>query len=347
MKNQLTALASNMVEALPYIAFLLDTDHRIIKANQAAQNLFGTELDGKNLSEFMPFPEAFNCIDQAMETGTLLTCSLELTIRTPRTYQASAALIHDALDDGDEKNETLLFTLNDISAEIDAEKSRSIFVANVSHELRSPLTALMGIVETLLGPARNDETARERFLKMMQSETSRMSRLVGDLLSLSKLEAKEHLKPEGAVSIEPLIRQTTLMLGETAREYKNRVTITTQNNLPEVNGSVDELTEVFQNLIENALKYSTPATPVSIQITNKDNHLVVTIQDQSEGIEERHLARLTERFYRIDKGRSRDKGGTGLGLAITKHILNRHDAKFSITSQEGQGSCVTLRFPVG
>ena len=203
----------------------------------------------------------------------------------------------------------------------------------------------MGIVETLQGPAHDDVAARDNFLSLMQGETERMSRLVGDLLSLSKLEAKEHLPPDGQVDIPKLLRRIMTVLSESKAEYKNRIVLDVPKNLPLITGDPDELTEVFQNLIENALKYSEPKTKVDVCVTQSQNKITITIKDQGEGIAPEHLPRLTERFYRVDKGRSRETGGTGLGLAITKHILNRHRGRLSIKSKIGVGSSVSVILP--
>lgn len=334
-QNTTTAI----VDALPYPALIMDKDYKVLSANSAAQKLLGNEMTGLDFVRVIRQPGALDCLARALKTGELYTCDIILRQMTPRTYRASAA----ALPDNEGNNAYLLFTLLDISAQIDAEKARSTFVANVSHELRSPLTSLLGIVETLQGPAREDEKARENFLTLMHEEVKRMSRLVGDLLSLSKLESKEHISPRGEVDIPAIIKRVTAMLSESKKDYKDRITINCDlENIKKIAGDRDELTEVFQNLLENALKYSDPGTPVKIEIARQFKKLVVTITDLGEGIDPEHLPRLTERFYRVDKGRSRTMGGTGLGLAITKHILNRHRANMSIQSEVGVGTVVEV-----
>jgi two-component system phosphate regulon sensor histidine kinase PhoR len=332
-------LQQAIVDALPQPALVLDANFSILSANKFANKLFETELAGKPLVRVLRQPEALTCLKTVVQTQKFQTCDIEIKVPTTRTYQASAAYVDN----------NILFTLTDISAEIDAEKARSTFVANVSHELRSPLTSLMGIVETLQGPARNDEKARDQFLDLMHGETDRMSRLVGDLLSLSKLEAKEHLPPSGEVDIGKTIKRVIAVLEGSAPENKGRVEVLAPNGEFNVRGDQDELTEVFQNLIENALKYSAPETPVHIEIhtpTGPQSVLHVKIRDQGEGIDPEHLPRLTERFYRVDKGRSREMGGTGLGLAITKHILNRHRGRLTIDSKLDKGSTFTVSLPV-
>ena len=332
-------MLQTIVDALPHPALILNFEFKIQCANSAAASLFDADLTGMDFVRVLRQPGAIECLSKAAQTNKLKTCDLVLHLQTPRTYKASAAPLVGLGTD------CILFTLIDISAEIDAEKSRSTFVANVSHELRSPLTSLMGIVETLQGPARNDVKARDNFLNLMHGETQRMSRLVGDLLSLSKLEAKEHLPPEGEVDIPRLIRRIIAVLSESKPDYKNRVVLEAPDDLSNIIGDRDELTEVFQNLIENALKYSEPKTPVNVNILQTDTTIKITIADQGEGIAPEHLPRLTERFYRVDKGRSRETGGTGLGLAITKHILNRHRGRLSIESKIGVGSVVSVTLP--
>lgn len=332
-------MLQTIVNALPHPALIMGLDYKIACANSAAEILFDAELTGMDFVRVLRQPGAIECLNKTVKTGKLKTCDLVLHLQTPRTYKASAAALTGLGTD------CILFTLIDISAEIDAEKSRSTFVANVSHELRSPLTSLMGIVETLQGPARDDVKARDNFLGLMHGETQRMSRLVGDLLSLSKLEATEHLSPKGKVDIPRLIRRIVAVLSESKSDYKNRVVLNALGDLPTITGDRDELTEVFQNLIENALKYSEPETPVEVQVFQVKDTIKVTIKDKGEGIAPEHLPRLTERFYRVDKGRSRETGGTGLGLAISKHILIRHRGRLSIESEINVGSVVSVVLP--
>jgi two-component system phosphate regulon sensor histidine kinase PhoR len=338
-------LQSALIAAIPYPAFILDQELNICCANTAALQLFEMDLAGLHIVRVLRQPEAINCVQAAIKSGSIETENLVLNLHTPRTYQISAS----PYSQEEPENKNILFTLLDVSAEIDAENSRSTFVANVSHELRSPLTSLMGVVETLQGPARDDENARDRFLQLMHDETQRMSRLVGDLLSLSKLEAKEHLPPSGHVDLMDVIKGVQNSLEAIEKGNAGRIELSVEGNLPSIRGDRDELIEVFQNLLENALKYSTPKTPIQLTIhhreaenSDKPGHLIVKIMDQGEGIAQEHLPRLTERFYRVDKGRSREMGGTGLGLAITKHILNRHRGKLTVESVPGSGTHVTV-----
>lgn len=337
------SFADDIVSALPHPAIFLDSHLNVVAANSPAEHLFDRAIAGSALADILPDPEILSLVTGIFSGGAYDECRLSLRLHTTRTYLIAAGRINS------QKNgeANALLSLTDISAEIDAEKSRSTFVANVSHELRSPLTSLMGVVETLQGPARDDVAARDRFLTLMQGETERMSRLVGDLLSLAKLESKEHVQPEGRVDIPATLRRIIDVLSEGTTGYRGRVKLTLGENLPSVRGNEDELTEVFQNLIENALKYSDSETPVEVTAQLMSGQLSVSVKDYGEGVSKKHLPRLTERFYRVDKGRSREKGGTGLGLAISKHIINRHRGGLDIQSEIGEGTTMTvnLRLP--
>ena len=226
---------------------------------------------------------------------------------------------------------------------------RHDFVANVSHELRSPLTALSGFVETLQGNAANNKEARERFLGMMSNEADRMARLIGDLLSLSKLQASERVAPTEQVDLFKILSSVSSSLSGLAERNLIKLKLNFSNFMPLVTGDADELTQVFQNLIENAIKYSGNGSVVSVSFKppkEGESHLCISIEDTGEGIDPAQIPRLTERFYRVDKGRSRAQGGTGLGLAIVKHILIRHRGWLKISSQLGKGSVFAVYLPV-
>ena len=223
---------------------------------------------------------------------------------------------------------------------------RADFVANVSHELRTPLTSLIGFIETLRGPAKDDVAAQERFLGIMQEQADRMYRLIADLLSLSRIEMEEHSVPRGRVDLPLLAQKVSDGLSFKARDRNMQVVIEAPANLPPVAGDEDQLTQVLQNLIDNALKYGEPDTEVQVRAVANGETVELSIRDHGQGIPREHLPRLTERFYRVDAARSREMGGTGLGLAIVKHIVNRHRGKLTITSKPSYGSTFTISFPV-
>jgi two-component system, OmpR family, phosphate regulon sensor histidine kinase PhoR len=223
---------------------------------------------------------------------------------------------------------------------------RADFVANASHELRTPLASLSGFIETLQGSARNDAQARERFLDIMKAQATRMARLIDDLLSLSRIELKAHVQPTHQVDLASIVRQVADGLQTLARDRGVEVKI---NLLPEplmVRGDRDELIRVFENLVENALKYGASGKRIDIAIAAGDDEALVAVRDYGPGIAPEHLPRLTERFYRVDVTESRAQGGTGLGLALVKHILHRHRARLGIDSAPGKGATFTVRLPL-
>jgi two-component system phosphate regulon sensor histidine kinase PhoR len=223
---------------------------------------------------------------------------------------------------------------------------RADFVANASHELKTPIAGLAGFIETLRGPARDDVAARDRFLGIMAEQADRMRRLVDDLLMLSRIEQHEHARPAGEVDVEKVLRGVQDLLQLKASARKVAVELVVDPALPQAVGDYDELTIVFQNLIDNALKYAKPSTTVRIAARPLgEDFISVAVSDEGDGIPASHLPRLTERFYRVDNARSRALGGTGLGLAIVKHVVNRHRGRLEIQSTQGKGSTFTVTLP--
>jgi two-component system, OmpR family, phosphate regulon sensor histidine kinase PhoR len=240
-------------------------------------------------------------------------------------------------------------TFHDLTPLRRVEEMRADFIANASHELRTPLAALSGFIETLQGPARDDTKARERFLAIMQEQARRMARLIDDLLSLSRIELNAHRRPDTPTDLVPIIRQVVDGLETLARDRGVSVNIEAANAL-NVLGDHDELVRVFENLVENALKYGAPGKRVDIKLTpgtstHGEAEAQASVRDYGPGIAPEHLPRLTERFYRVDVSESRAQGGTGLGLALVKHILNRHRGRLTIESALGAGATFTIHLP--
>jgi two-component system phosphate regulon sensor histidine kinase PhoR len=245
-----------------------------------------------------------------------------------------------------------VLALHDITQLKRAEQMRADFIANASHELRTPLATLIGFIETLRGPAREDEEARERFLAIMHEQASRMTRLVEDLLSLSRIELNEHVMPKGTVELGSLLRHLAESLELHAAERGMQIRLALPSNLPAVLGDRDELAQVFQNLVDNAIKYGRPGSEITVSADTEQRNFAgntgstpfvsIAVRDCGEGIAREHLSRLTERFYRVDTARSREMGGTGLGLAIVKHILNHHRGFLEVESTVGTGSVFTV-----
>lgn len=256
--------------------------------------------------------------------------------------------------DGGERR--IVLVLHDETRARRAEQTQSDFVANASHELRSPLSALIGLIETLRGPAADDAAARERFLSIMHTEAARMARLVDDLMSLSRVEINEHVAPREAVDLEDVLAAVAATLSVRAAGKDMTITVSCPPGLARVRGDGDQLTQVFHNLLDNAVKYGRPGTAVEVSAAPASlgsgpspgggtAAVAVSVRDRGEGIAAIHLPRITERFYRADEGRSRRLGGTGLGLAIVKHIVNRHRGRLVVESVKGEGSTFTVILP--
>jgi two-component system phosphate regulon sensor histidine kinase PhoR len=235
----------------------------------------------------------------------------------------------------------------DVSARHAAEQMRVDFVADASHELRTPLATLLGFLETLRGDdARADPDTLDRFLAIMEGEAKRMQRLTDDLLSLSRIEATRFSAPDEAVELAPLAEEARANLRHFAEERGCDVTIEAADGLPPVTGDRAELLQLLDNLIGNALRYGRRGSRVTVSLERDGPMLRLAVRDEGEGIAAEHIPRLTQRFYRVDAGRSRAAGGTGLGLAIVKHIVERHRGQLEIESKVGLGTTVHVRLPI-
>ena len=364
---------SAVLSALPDPVLLVGADRRIALANAAAQELFGRELGGTQVLASMRQPEATAALEAGFRAlvepdapqgpfaaRKLISASngetlwaVDVSVLRAEPGRPRAAEDEPDAADPDPAG-WLVVSLRDISQLDQAEQQRRDFVANVSHELRSPLTVLAGFIETLRGPARGDPAAAEQFLEIMEREAQRMNRLVADLLSLSRVESDERLRPRDPVSVSEVLQATLAALRPQIEAAGIAVTLDDAAARDPVPGSRDQLVQVFHNLVENALKYGASGGVVRIETARLDSApglsgpaLRVTVTDHGEGIAPIHLPRLTERFYRIDGHRSREMGGTGLGLAIVKHIVNRHRGRLSIRSAPGAGSSFTVLLPCG
>jgi two-component system phosphate regulon sensor histidine kinase PhoR len=244
--------------------------------------------------------------------------------------------------------------LSDRTRERALERMRADFVANASHELRTPLASLIGFIDTLRGPAADDPPAQARFLQIMADQAKRMNRLIDDLLSLSRIELIEHQPPSGRVALPDLVRWVAAAFEPQVTARRQDLQVTVPAELPPVPGDEDQLAQVLHNLLENAVKYGREGGTLRLTASvvppggrwPARPGMTLAVSDDGQGIAPEHLPRLTERFYRVDRGRSRAVGGTGLGLAIVKHIVNRHRGQLAIESREGEGSTFTVWLPM-
>ena len=333
----------SLIDALPVPVLLIGSDDRVQAANSLVDLILGADLIGKHYITALRQPAVLDAIAETrrLKDGRVV----RFTGRNgPKDtiYRVSVAAAG-----GD-----ILLTFEDQTAAEEASQMRRDFVANVSHELRTPLTALLGFIETLSGAAKDDPAARDRFLGIMAHEANRMTRLVDDLMSLSRVEEDERVRPREHVDLGALLSSVIKGLEPQASAAGVTVLLDLVAADEMVPGDAGQLVQVFTNLVENAIKYGASGKEVMVQLLPRAMNqrlrcdaVQISVADKGEGIPQHHIARLTERFYRVDNHRSREVGGTGLGLAIVKHIINRHRGRLMIESVEGQGTKVSVFLP--
>ncbi|MCZ8314671.1 ATP-binding protein [Phreatobacter sp.] len=338
-----------LMAALPVPAVLLDPKLVVRTHNGTAAALLPGLRRGEPLMLFLRAPEVVEVVRRALATNAHQVIDYQERVPVARWFSVDAvpvAVTSEARDG--ERPDYILIVLRDLTEERRLERLRADFVANASHELRTPLASVLGFIETIQGPARNDAAARDRFLGIMLTQARRMSRLIDDLLSLSRVELNEHVRPTDTVDLVALIAQLRDTLGPGAAEQGVTIEVSAAAPSLTVLGDQDELFRLFENLVQNAVKYGADGKRVVVSLESegrdgRPTEAVVTVRDFGPGIPAEHLPRLTERFYRVDVASSRDKGGTGLGLALVKHIVNRHRGRLAIASPPGQGASFTVR----
>ncbi len=343
-----------LVDTLPDILIMTNDDKEIVRTNRAARNIFGQNLAHRPLRDIIPNDKLLNSITAVVEDFRGQEIEFHLPEPLPRDFQA----IIERFPIPSEGGITIIITMTDITQQKRIQRMRADFVANASHEIRTPLASIIGFIETLRGPAKDDPKARDEFLRVMGDQAERMSKLVNDLLSLSKIEMNAHSTPVSKVDFLKIIR-TEKQHFEWACKQKNvTLQVRLNDNLPQTRGDDDELAQVVRNLLGNAIKYTnsnskiivtaklTSTLPDDPNFRNLKRAICFSVEDQGEGIPKEHIPRLTERFYRVDTARTRKVGGTGLGLAIVKHVLNRHHGALVIESEVGVGSTFTVYLPI-
>ena len=336
-----------IIAALPDPVIALDRDSRVLALNEPARALAPALRQGEPVSLALRMPELIDAISRAFALGQEQRVEYSERVPLDRWFEAVAVPVRRAPEAT--APDLVLVTFRDLTPLRRVEEMRADFVANASHELRTPLAALSGFIETLQGSARDDAKARERFLAIMQEQARRMARLIDDLLSLSRIELNAHRRPDAPVDLVPIVRQVVDGLQTLARDRGVAINVDSAGALT-VLGDRDELVRLFENLIENALKYGASGKRVDIKLglagmAEGESEAVVAVRDYGPGIAPEHLPRLTERFYRVDVRESRAQGGTGLGLALVKHILNRHRGRLSIDSAPGAGATFSVHLP--
>lgn len=339
-----------VVSSLTVPSILVDREGIVRFSNAATKAALGDIKPGQAMSLHFRQRDLVGVLARVLQTDQ--SEQLEYIERFPveRWFSVTMSpLRFDPAGNGaiSEPSRFLLVQFQDLSEQKRTERMRVDFIANASHELRTPLASMSGFVETLLGPAKDDEAARARFLNIMREQSQRMSRLIDDLLSLSRIEMKAHLRPTDPVELGSLIGHVSDTLAPLARENKVKLVLDISDQPVTVSGAQDELVQVLSNLVENAIKYGASGELVEIVLASGTDERgpTVSIRDNGPGIASEHVPRLTERFYRADVETSRKKQGTGLGLAIVKHILNRHNAALDIKTETGNGATFIVGFP--
>ncbi len=336
-------LLGAMIDALPEAIFVVDAEAHAVAANPAARAVLPALRLGEPLSRGLRAPDVLDALERVLAGGrdekvawverAPVECWFEAHVAPLRVPGFEPAAV---------------ISLRDLTEARRVERMRVDFIANASHELRTPLASLLGFVETLQGPAREDSAARERFLGIMREQAQRMARLVDDLLSLSRIEQHLHLRPDTPVDFTMLVAHICDTLAPMAEENGLAMDVDLSQSVV-VPGDRDELARVVENLVENAIKYGRPdgeaPRAVEISLRGFGSAAAFTVRDHGPGIAREHIPRLTERFYRVDAGKSRAKGGTGLGLAIVKHIVLRHRGKLTIDSEPGAGAVFRVILP--
>ena len=346
LDNSVKAIA----ETLDYPVCIVDASAILRYTNRATETVFGASAIGDPVSVTFRRPEIARIIGEAISRQARLEIEYAEQIPRDRWFNLQIAPVPNSIG-GDP--EFYLLSFHDLTEPRRAEQMRSDFIANASHELRTPLASLRGFIETIKGPAAADAKATAQFLDIMLDQAERMSRLIDDLLSLSRLEMRSHLRPQDSVVVADVLTNVVNALEPLAQRLGVKIEKRLPSEKLEILGDRDELIQVFENLVENACKYGQSGGKVEIEAVVLQAakpagapRVEISVSDHGPGIAEEHLPRLTERFYRVDVGSSRNKQGTGLGLAIVKHILNRHETRLGVTSNLGAGSRFSVVFPL-
>ncbi|MGF1457025.1 MAG: ATP-binding protein [Alphaproteobacteria bacterium] len=347
--------AALILEKVPDPAILLDPQGRIRTANAATRQIIRTAEPGRHIASTIRTPSLLDAIEQVRSGEPAQIVAYTVPVPLERHLQAHILPLRFPGDPDLPETWSTLIVIRDLTAFKRLEQTRADFIASASHELRTPLASLAGFIDTLQGHARSDPEAQERFIQIMGDQVARMGRLINDLLSLSRIELNEHVPPATPVDLHDVLRDVADAMAPLARQDGVVVDVDADPGL-KVLGDRDELTQVFQNLVHNAIKYAATGKKVEIQSARTtvgegkagagQPMVIIHVRDYGPGIDREHIPRLTERFYRVDTRQSMRRGGTGLGLAIVKHIVNRHRGSMEITSAVGEGSTFTIRLPL-
>jgi two-component system phosphate regulon sensor histidine kinase PhoR len=340
-RNEREAILSSMSEGV----LALDASERIVSINHAAADLLGLdseEVIGNAIYEVARIPSLQEFVEKALRSPDTIETEISLPGATERSLQAHGTVLHDS--SGERAGVVLVFS--DITRLKKLENIRRDFVANVSHELKTPITAITGSTETLLGGALSNPDDSRRFLEMIARHSDRLNNLVDDLLSLARIESEAEQNQINLTrgNVIDVLQASIRTCQEKSSQHNVSLTCSCETSL-EANINPEQLEQAISNLIHNAIKHSDDGSTVSIEATTSETEVVISVRDSGTGIAAEHHTRLFERFYRVDQARSRQEGGTGLGLAIVKHIALVHGGRVGVESSLGKGSTFSIYLP--
>jgi len=324
-----TNLQEFFVNHLQEIVIIINKFNIITFANSQALNFFGNKLLGQNIGSELRIPDLLDAIDHNRQDK--LIKKIDLEIKLPTYKYLKADVISAEL-------ENVIIIMRDYTEVKKSQDLRSDFVANVSHELKTPLASIKGFLETILTSAKDDPQAQKKFTKIMQFQANKMQTLINDLLLLSRIEQQEHIRPKDKININEILDENILNYVEMLKEKKINIKLINRKKDLFVKGDQEKLTVLFRNILDNAIKYSLPNTEILIQISSRNGKIITSIKDQGIGIPRNEILRITERFYRSENAKKLKIEGTGIGLSIVKHIINQHQGDLKILSPEGKGS---------
>ena len=332
------------LEDLPDQVLIIDKFKTINYANKSSKNHFGPNIENQNISSIVRDPSLLSQIDESLEKNK--SGILDIEIKQPNFQFFKVSVMpgpKNLLADSD----TVIIFFKDLTDIIKVQKLKSDFVANVSHELRTPLQSIKLGLETINnGHATKDLESQKKILPVVLQQTSRMENIVNDLLSLSRIELQEHIRPNDKVDLNEIISHSIELHQEILKKNNIKCEFEEKSKNIKTNGDRNRLIEVFNNLIDNAIKYSEKNKKIIIKTKIVEDSFIAVIKDEGIGISKENIPQITERFFRVDPAKSKEVGGTGLGLAIVKHIVNQHRAEMIISSEINKGTEITLNFPL-
>lgn len=357
-RNQLEANVAEsriLIDSLPDILIMLDKDYNMIRSNSTAKAVFGGKFFEENLERIVEDENVKKMAQQVLSDKK--GRDMEFFMREP--FNRHYILRINRFPIYSPGGIAVIIVMHDITERKHTEQLLADFVANASHEIRTPLTSIVGLIETMQGAGKDDTAMRVEFLEVMRVQAERMSKLVKDLLSLSQIEKNIHTKPTGIINVAKIMQDVCATMEMNASEKEMKISVNAEDNIPTITGDNGEIAQVFDNLVSNAIKYGNEKTEIKINIALMENSfseeaalrefdkvVAISVSNKGDGIEQKHISRLTERFYRVDSARAKKISGTGLGLAIVKHILDRHSGALKIESAIGENTTFRVLLPV-